>query len=75
MIGGQAAIIKTAGSYVDQMIVKRQAGIKISLKPSTGRSRMSHLASLRKELDAIRLELDRVLGPAQPTATGNGPIR
>jgi imidazolonepropionase-like amidohydrolase len=52
MIGGQAAIIKTAGSYVDQMIVKRQAGIKISLRPTAARSRMSHLASLRKELDA-----------------------
>jgi imidazolonepropionase-like amidohydrolase len=54
MIGGQAAIIKTAGTYVEQMIVKRQAGIKISLRPGTGRSRMSHLASLRKELDAAR---------------------
>src|SRR5438552_5818982 len=54
MIGGQAAIIKTAGTYVEQMIVKRQAGIKISLRPSTGRSRMSHLASLRRELDAAR---------------------
>jgi hypothetical protein len=54
MIGGQAAIIKTAGTYVEQMIVKRQAGIKISLRPSAGRSRMSHLASLRKELDAAR---------------------
>jgi imidazolonepropionase-like amidohydrolase len=54
MIGGQAAIIKTAGTYVEQMIVKRQAGIKISLRPTTGRSRMSHLASLRKELDAAR---------------------
>src|SRR5439155_7045870 len=54
MIGGQAAIIKTAGTYVEQMIVKRQAGIKISLRPATGRSRMGHLASLRKELDAAR---------------------
>src|SRR5438445_3579475 len=45
MIGGQAAIIKTGGTYVEQMIVKRQAGIKISLRPSTGRSRMSHLAA------------------------------
>src|SRR5947207_1638012 len=54
MIGGQAAIIKTAGSYVDQMIVKRQAGIKISLRPTAGRSRMSHLASLRREFDAAR---------------------
>jgi imidazolonepropionase-like amidohydrolase len=54
MIGGQAAVIKTAGSYVDQMIVKRHAGLKISLRPAVGRSRMSHLAALRKELDAAR---------------------
>src|SRR5438874_2371920 len=54
MIGGQAAIIKTAGTYVEQMIVKRQATIKLSLRPATGRSRMGHLASLRKELDAAR---------------------
>src|SRR5437899_5969191 len=54
MIGGQAAIIKTAGSYIEQMIAKRQAGIKISLQPAATRSRMSHLASLRKELDAAR---------------------
>jgi imidazolonepropionase-like amidohydrolase len=54
MIGGQAAVIKTAGAIVDQMVVKRNAGVKISLKPSTGRSRMSQLASLRKELDNAR---------------------
>lgn len=54
MFGGQAAIIKTAGTYVDEMIVKRHAGLKISLRTAAGRSRMSHLASLRKELDAIR---------------------
>jgi imidazolonepropionase-like amidohydrolase len=54
MIGGQAAIIKTAGAIVDQMVVKRNAGVKISLKPGIGRSRMSQLASLRKELNAAR---------------------
>src|SRR5438128_202285 len=54
MIGGQAAIIKTAGTYVDQMIVKRHAGLKLSLRSPAGRSRMSHLAALRKELDAAR---------------------
>lgn len=54
MIGGQAAVIKTAGTYVEQMIVKRHAGLKISLRPAAGRSRMSHLATLRKELDAAR---------------------
>ncbi|HJN09595.1 MAG TPA: amidohydrolase family protein [Pirellulaceae bacterium] len=51
MIGGQAAVIKTAGRYVDDMILKRHAGIKISLSPSSGASRMSHLASLRKEFE------------------------
>src|SRR5579871_3813335 len=54
MIGGQAAVIKTAGAMVDQMVVKRQAGVKISLKPAAGRSRMSQIAALRKELDSAR---------------------
>ncbi len=47
MIGGQAAVIKTAGDYVDDMILKRHSGIKISLRPTSGASRMSHLAMLR----------------------------
>jgi imidazolonepropionase-like amidohydrolase len=82
MIGGQAAIIKTAGTYVEQMIVKRQAGIKISLQPAATRSRMSHLASLRKELDAARDALQdernkaKVAGaeqkPATPRSRSNG---
>ncbi|MBL8816543.1 MAG: amidohydrolase family protein [Planctomyces sp.] len=50
MIGGRAAIVKTAGSYVNDMLVKRDAGIKISLAPTTGTSRMSHFARLRREL-------------------------
>jgi imidazolonepropionase-like amidohydrolase len=50
IIGGQSAIIKTAGSYVDDMLVRRVAGVKISLLPRDG-SRISHLARLRKELD------------------------
>jgi imidazolonepropionase-like amidohydrolase len=54
MIGGQAAVIKTAGSYVDDMILKRHAGIKISLSPASGASRMSHLAKLRREFEKAR---------------------
>jgi hypothetical protein len=57
MFGGQAAIIKTYGSIVDDMIVKRSAGIKISLKPIGDRNRMGHLATVRKELDSARLGL------------------
>ena len=73
MIGGQAAVIKTAGSYVEQMIVKRHAGIKISLRPTDGRSRMSHLASLRKELDGARDALQDQL--AKPKAAAAAPAR
>ncbi|MFO0810798.1 MAG: amidohydrolase family protein [Gemmataceae bacterium] len=54
MLGGQGAIVKTAGGYVDEMIAKRSAGIKISLKPTADRNRMGHLALLRKELDDAR---------------------
>lgn len=50
MISGQAAVVKTAGIFVDDMILKRSAGLKISLRPSSGKSRMSHLAALRKAL-------------------------
>lgn len=68
MFGGQAAVIKTAGGFVDQMIVKRQAGLKISLKPALTRSRMSHLVSLRKELDAARDALQELANkPATTT--------
>lgn len=54
MLGGQAAVVKSAGSYVDEMVVKRNLGIKLSLRPTSDRSRMSHLAAIRKELDAAR---------------------
>jgi cytosine/adenosine deaminase-related metal-dependent hydrolase len=54
MFGGQAAVIKTAGTYVNEMVVKRGVGIKISLRPPNDRNRMGHLATLRRELDGAR---------------------
>lgn len=56
MIGGQAAIVKTAGQYVDDMLVVRSAGLKISLQPPSG-SRMSHIAKLRAELERAKRAL------------------
>ena len=58
MIGGRAAIVKTAGSYVDDMLVRRDSGLKISLSPVSGSSRMSHIARLRKELTEAREEIE-----------------
>ncbi|MEP3481501.1 MAG: amidohydrolase family protein [Fuerstiella sp.] len=54
MIGGRSAIVKTAGTYVEDMIVKRDAGLKLSLAPTSGSSRMSHIAKLRQELQKAK---------------------
>lgn len=56
MIGGRGAILKTAGAYVDDMLLRREAGLKLSLRP-VGGSRMSHLARLRRELDKAQKSL------------------
>jgi|JI9StandDraft_1071089.scaffolds.fasta_scaffold00473_18 imidazolonepropionase-like amidohydrolase len=58
MIGGQGVVLKTAGQYVNDMIVKRDTGIKISLRPSSG-SRMGHIARLRKELDKAKQAIEK----------------
>lgn len=57
MIGGRSAIVKTAGSYVNDMVLVRDAGLKISLRPIRG-SRMSHLARLRRELDVAKRSIE-----------------
>ena len=58
MIGGQSAVIKTAGGFVESMILKRHAGLKISLRPTSGASRMSHYAKLRTELEKAKRSLE-----------------
>jgi imidazolonepropionase-like amidohydrolase len=68
MFGGQAAVIKTAGMYVNEMVVKRGVGIKISLRPPNDRNRMGHLAALRRELDGARDSL----ASAKPAAASTG---
>jgi imidazolonepropionase-like amidohydrolase len=56
IIGGQAAVIKTGGAFLDDMVVKSDAGVKISLRPVSG-SRMGHLAKLRKALNEAKDKL------------------
>ena len=58
LIGGQAAVIKTGGEFIDDMVLKSDAGVKISLRPVSG-SRMGHLAKLRKALDEAKRKLDK----------------
>ncbi len=58
LIGGKAAIVKTAGSFVDDMLVRRDAALKLSLRPTSG-NRMSQMAQLRKELDKAKRALEK----------------
>lgn len=58
LVGGRSAILKTAGQYVDDMIVRRDAGVKVAMQPTNG-SRMGHLARLRKELDKAKQSLEK----------------
>ncbi len=58
LIGGKAAIVKTAGGYVNDMLVRRDSALKLSLRPTSG-SRMSQMAQLRKELDAAKNALEK----------------
>ncbi len=58
LIGGQAAILKTAGQYVNDMLLNRHAGLKLSLVPTSG-SRMSQMARLRKELDKAKQAMEK----------------
>jgi imidazolonepropionase-like amidohydrolase len=71
MFGGQAAVIKTAGTYVNEMVVKRGVGIKISLRPPNDRNRMGHLATLRRELDGAK---DAVASAKPATASTGGTV-
>jgi hypothetical protein len=68
MFGGQAAVIKTAGTYVNEMVVKRGVGIKISLRPPNDRNRMGHLATLRRELDGAK----DAIASAKPASGSTG---
>lgn len=59
MIGGQAVVVKTGGEFLDDMVLKPNGGIKISMRPVSG-SRMGHLAKLRKALgDSKKKMLDK----------------
>ncbi|XZE20634.1 amidohydrolase family protein [Pirellulaceae bacterium SH449] len=62
LIGGQGVVLKTSGQYVNDMIVKRDVGMKISLRPSSG-SRMGHISKLRRELEKAKTAVEKQSKP------------
>jgi imidazolonepropionase-like amidohydrolase len=62
LVGGQGLVLKPFGRTAEEMIVRRDAGMKIALAPRRGTSRMAQMADLRKALeDAKRGEGERSL--------------
>ena len=58
MIGGQAAVIKTGGEFVDYMVLKADSGVKISMRPVSG-SRMGHLSRLHKAFEDAKEKMEK----------------
>jgi len=51
LVGGQGLVLKPFGRTAEEMIVKRDAGMKIAVAPRRGTSRMAQMAELRRALD------------------------
>jgi imidazolonepropionase-like amidohydrolase len=51
LVGGQGLVLKPFGRTAEEMIVKRDAGMKIGVAPRRGTSRMAQMAELRRALD------------------------
>lgn len=58
LIGGQGMIVKPHGASVEDMTVQRNVGLKISLRPTRGRSRMAHISELRRTFEDMKRELE-----------------
>lgn len=75
IFGGQAAIVRTAGQFLNEMLIQRDFGMKISLRPTGDRNRMGQVAAIRRELDAARealTERGRTSQAQPPTPEGKG---
>jgi len=46
------------------------AGMTANVDQKIGRDAIERYQTLKRELDAVRAEVDRLLGPAQPVAAG-----
>lgn len=53
MIGGQGCVVRPTGLTVESMLLVKNVGMKISLRPRAGVSKMAHIAALRKELHEL----------------------
>jgi imidazolonepropionase-like amidohydrolase len=54
LLGGTGTVVTPHGRTVEDMLVKRYAGLKISLAPIQSTSRMSHMERFRRYMDDLK---------------------
>jgi imidazolonepropionase-like amidohydrolase len=54
LLGGTGTIVKPYGRTVEAMLIKRYAGLKISLQPSPNTSRMGHMQRFRRYVSDLK---------------------
>lgn len=53
IIGGQGCVVRPRGLTIEEMIVSKNHGMKMSMAARQGQSKMATLAALRKDLDDV----------------------
>jgi imidazolonepropionase-like amidohydrolase len=66
LVGGQGLVLKPFGRTAEEMIVKRDAGMKIAVAPRRGTSRMAQMAELRQTLESTKEQSIANEDPDQP---------
>ncbi|HET6202384.1 MAG TPA: amidohydrolase family protein [Planctomycetota bacterium] len=61
VIGGQGRVLKPYGRTVEAMTVKPEGGMKISVSPKSGFTRLSQMAELRKAFAELREYRERLV--------------
>ena len=54
LLGGTGTLVKPYGRTVETMLIKRHAGLKISLRPSRNTSRMGHMQRFRRYMSDLK---------------------
>jgi imidazolonepropionase-like amidohydrolase len=58
LLGGTGTVVSPHGRTVEDMLVQRYLGLKISLAPSSSTSRMGHMQRFRRYMDELKRYLD-----------------
>jgi imidazolonepropionase-like amidohydrolase len=54
LLGGTGTVVRPHGRTVEAMLIKRNTGLKISLRPTENTSRMGHMQRFRRYMDDLK---------------------